>query len=178
MRQSRSFEEAVNAALAERCDGSHKEAKKTKPKKKAKKVKKETIEAIEERYGHGRNPPTGTLTMQRSAGAGQMSGRRGQNPPYSFYSDVASSQVNAELQPPEATEAPKIFPYPLENVTSFLADAFLSIKSIESQIKLAHKNPMVSGAKIKELEAIESVIKTVLGNVKKIGESLQKITLD
>jgi len=157
MKLSKRFSDAVKESLA----------------KTNKKCKKKTLT---EAGGGGTYMPAGLNAISHDPV------NRNGMPPYSLYTDISSRLPGGGIkqQPDEETKAPPRFPYPLETVLDHLADGYINLKNVESQIKSSFNNPMIKSSKPKttELKAVHNKIRTILGNIKKIGQEIQKINLD
>jgi len=154
-KQSKSFEEVVKNVLVELKDA--------KP--------------VTEAMGAGSYMPAGLGAVTQDAAKG-----RSAEPPFSAFTDLQARAFGggdaATAQDKSETESPRRAPYPLEVVNDHLADAYLSLKNIELEVKNALNNPVLTPGQKTELGKTQNFLKTILGNVKKVALNLQKINLD
>ncbi|UCH71398.1 MAG: hypothetical protein JSW62_03095 [Thermoplasmatales archaeon] len=106
--------------------------------------------------------------------------RKGQNPPYSTYTDAEgrhNSGTGVVTQGKDETDAPKIAHYPLQTVTDYLISSYESLVNVKAHIASSYNNPALTPGQQKELEGIESKLDKMLNNVQNLGDEILRIKL-
>jgi len=130
---------------------------------------------IQEAMGPGVYTPAGLNTITQDP----IRGQRGENPPFSLYSDIVSKGAQDPYmgQSDKDIEAPKRKPYPLEFAAEEIAVVYTTLQSTNFKIKEANINPSLRPEQKELLNSVNQKIKTILGNLKSISQDLQKINL-
>lgn len=99
------------------------------------------------------------------------------NPPYSLWSGTGLRSPTQMGQDEEETDAPKLAPFPLEASPDQIMNAYDNLANLFTLIKQTQHSPNITKAQKNKARELTQTIKSVMGNIKKIGNEISKIKI-